>query len=162
MALGLPLPKRMLAHGHWTLGHRKMSKSTNNVVNPFFAMDRFDPDTLRFYLVHEGGIAHDPDYDNAYIIELYRTSLKGALGNLASRITRNRAWNIREAVRQGASGAQAPDAMDALQLGYILRVAKRTEALMQDLQMHSALRAIMQVVHAVSQPLKKAPSHPPR
>ncbi|KAJ2295029.1 methionyl-tRNA synthetase, partial [Coemansia sp. RSA 2702] len=35
MAAGLPLPKRILAHAHWTMGGQKMSKSRGNVVDPF-------------------------------------------------------------------------------------------------------------------------------
>ena len=50
MALDMPLPKKILTHAHWTLGKEKMSKSTGNVVNPFFAIDRFGVDTMRYYL----------------------------------------------------------------------------------------------------------------
>ncbi|KFY20247.1 hypothetical protein V491_03870, partial [Pseudogymnoascus sp. VKM F-3775] len=69
LALDLPPPKQVLTHAHWTLGHSKMAKSTGNVVNPFFAMDRFGVDAMRFYLAHDGGIADDADYSNANIVE---------------------------------------------------------------------------------------------
>lgn len=59
MALDLPLPRRVLAHGHWTINHEKMSKSTGNVVNPFFAIDRFGVDPMRFYLARMGSVAED-------------------------------------------------------------------------------------------------------
>ena len=66
MALDLPLPKQILTHAHWTLGRQKMAKSTGNVVNPFFALERFGIDAMRWYLVHDGGITDDADYDNRY------------------------------------------------------------------------------------------------
>ena len=78
-----------------------MSKSSGNVVNPFFAIDRFGVDTMRYYLAHDGGIRDDADYENAYIIERYKKGLQGGLGNLVSRITRGKGWNVRRAV-QGA------------------------------------------------------------
>lgn len=100
MALGLPLPKRILTHAHWTLGGSKMSKSTGRVVDPFLALERFGPDTMRFYLAHEGGIQDDSNYDNVLIIQLYNTFLLGQLGNLASRITRGKKWSVRGAVER--------------------------------------------------------------
>ncbi|KAJ5225396.1 Methionyl-tRNA synthetase [Penicillium chermesinum] len=87
MALDLPLPRTILVHGHWTMNRAKMSKSTGNVVNPFFAMDRFGVDGMRFFLAYQGGMADDADYDNDFISRDYRKLLQGGLGNLASRTT---------------------------------------------------------------------------
>ncbi|KAK3944198.1 methionyl-tRNA synthetase [Diplogelasinospora grovesii] len=98
LALDLPLPKRVLSHSHWTLDRKKMSKSIGNVVNPFFAIDRWGVDTMRFYLIHDGGIADDADYSNAAIVERYKKLLQWGLGNLTGRITRPKAWSVREAV----------------------------------------------------------------
>ncbi|KAI4104983.1 MAG: hypothetical protein LQ339_003600 [Xanthoria mediterranea] len=106
LALDLPLPKQILTHAHWTLGHEKMSKSTGNVVNPFYALERFGSDTMRHFLVHCGGIQDDSDYDNKYIIERYR-HLQGNLGNLVSRIVRGKGWNVRRAVASGRTDDSA-------------------------------------------------------
>jgi methionyl-tRNA synthetase len=54
-ALDLPLPKRLLAHSHWTVNRRKMSKSIGNVVDPFQAIDDLGADPVRFYLARIGG-----------------------------------------------------------------------------------------------------------
>ena len=101
MALDLPLPRQILTHAHWTLGRSKMSKSTGNVVNPFFALDRFGVDTMRYYLAFDGGIKDDAAYDNSYIIERYMKGLQGGLGNLLSRVIRGKGWSVREAVEYG-------------------------------------------------------------
>ncbi|KAL9128970.1 MAG: hypothetical protein Q9217_002445 [Psora testacea] len=98
MALGINLPKRILTHAHWTLGKQKMSKSTGMVVNPFFAISRFGVDTMRWYLTLDGGIKDDAAYDNSFIIDKYKKGLQGGLGNLVSRITRGKGWNVRSAV----------------------------------------------------------------
>lgn len=100
MALDLPLPKRILAHAHWTLGRQKMAKSTGNVVNPFFALDRFGADTMRYFLINDGAIKNDADYDNQFIIDRYKKHLQGGIGNLASRIMRGKVWNVKRAVER--------------------------------------------------------------
>ncbi|KAF1965769.1 methionyl-tRNA synthetase-like protein [Bimuria novae-zelandiae CBS 107.79] len=100
MALGLPLPKRILTHAHWTLGGSKMSKSTGRVVDPFLALDRYGPDVMRCYLAHDGGIQDDANYDNVHIIKMYNNFLWAQLGNLVSRITRGKKWSVRGAVER--------------------------------------------------------------
>jgi methionyl-tRNA synthetase len=100
MALGLPLPKHILTHAHWTLGGSKMSKSTGRVVDPFHALDRFGSDVMRFYMCVEGGIQDDSSYDNFRIIQLYDKFLNNQLGNLASRVMRHQKWSVRGAVER--------------------------------------------------------------
>lgn len=103
MALDLPLPKQVLTHAHWTLGRQKMAKSTGNVVNPFWAMERFGTDVMRWYLVQEGGITNDADYDNSFIIDKYKKGLQGGLGGLTSRVMRTKVWDVPRAVKRYAS-----------------------------------------------------------
>ncbi|TKY87808.1 hypothetical protein EX895_003389 [Sporisorium graminicola] len=87
LAAGLPLPKTILAHSHWTMNKSKMSKSRGNVANPFEAIDTFGLDTLRFFLMRVGGnLGSDSDYNPAVLIEYHRKYLQGQLGNLVSRI----------------------------------------------------------------------------
>ena len=104
MALDLPLPKQILTHAHWTLGGQKMAKSTGNVVNPFFAIDRFGVEPLRYYMAYDGGIKDDADYENSFVTSRYKKGLSGGLGNLASRVLHPKAWSVRRSVE--AFGAQ--------------------------------------------------------
>lgn len=55
MALDLPLPKKLLAHGHWTMDKFKMSKSRGNVADPFEAIQTWGRDAMRTYLMRRGG-----------------------------------------------------------------------------------------------------------
>jgi methionyl-tRNA synthetase len=59
MAANLPLPQRILAHSHWTMEKQKMSKSRGNVVDPIKIMNDYGVDTVRYYLVRDGGITDD-------------------------------------------------------------------------------------------------------
>nr|POE48392.1 putative methionine--trna ligase, mitochondrial [Quercus suber] len=102
MALDLPLPRQILTHAHWTLGKQKMAKSTGNVVNPFFALERFGTDVMRWYLVHNGGIADDADYENSFIIDKYKKGLQGGLGGLTSRVMRSKNWSVPNSVKRFA------------------------------------------------------------
>lgn len=99
LAVGITPPKKLLSHAHWTMGGKKMSKSLGNVVNPHYAIDRWGVDTMRFFMIHDGGIDNDADYDNAIIVERYKKILQGTFGNLLSRITRSKAWNVRQSVQ---------------------------------------------------------------
>lgn len=85
MAAGLPLPKRILAHAHWTMGSQKMSKSKGNVVDPFDAISRYGLDPIRYFMIRNGGIANDGDYSEDEVVVRYKKDLVGQLANLASR-----------------------------------------------------------------------------
>lgn len=110
MALDLPLPKNILTHAHWTMNKRKMSKSDGNVVNPTLALSRFGVDTMRLYLMYDGGLMDDGDYSNEQVIERYSKLLQGQLGNLLSRVS-SKSFNVGDAVLGGAGRhwAQAAD-----------------------------------------------------
>ncbi|KAM0278141.1 hypothetical protein ACHAQH_005339 [Verticillium albo-atrum] len=99
LAVGLPLPKQLLSHAHWTLGKKKMSKSVGNVVNPFQAIERWDLDTMRYFMLRDGGIENDADYENRFIFARYEKDLQWTLGNALSRITRSTKWNMADAVK---------------------------------------------------------------
>ncbi|KAF9099419.1 methionyl-tRNA synthetase [Mortierella sp. AD031] len=87
MAAELAVPKKIVAHAHWTQSKMKMSKSIGNVVDPFTAMQEFGTDTIRFYLMNDGGLVDDADYSSELVAGRYRKQLAGQLGNLLSRST---------------------------------------------------------------------------
>lgn len=88
LAAGLPLPRKIIAHSHWTMGKSKMSKSKGNVVDPFEEIEKYGQDVVRYFLCRVGGnLATDSDYSTSTLIEYHRKYLGGQLGNLLSRIT---------------------------------------------------------------------------
>ncbi|KAF2759233.1 methionine-tRNA synthetase [Pseudovirgaria hyperparasitica] len=99
MALDIPLPKQFLTHGYWLLGKERMSKSTGNVINPFFALDRFGVDNLRCFLALHGNVTKDSSYSNYAIYDTYQTILRNRIGNLVSRLLKGK-WSIRRAVME--------------------------------------------------------------
>ncbi|KAG6007231.1 hypothetical protein E4U21_006250 [Claviceps maximensis] len=108
LALGLPLPKRLLCHNHWTMSNRKMSKSLGNVVNPFFAVQRWDLDPLRYFLMRNGSFTKDMSYSNELIGSVYAKELQANIGNLFYRVARPKVtakWSTVEAVSAFRDGA---------------------------------------------------------
>ena len=85
LAAGLPAPKRIAVHAHWTVNGHKMSKSTGNVVCPFALADRFGVDAVRFSLLLEGGITNDSDFSDSIVVLSFNGILNDKLGNLFSR-----------------------------------------------------------------------------
>ena len=84
MAMGLPLPKTVLAHGWWLSGNDKMSKSKGNVVRPDTLL-KFGNDALRFYFLRDMQVGYDRDFSFEGFMDRLNADLANGLGNLASR-----------------------------------------------------------------------------
>jgi methionyl-tRNA synthetase len=153
MALDISPPKQILTHAHWTLGHQKMAKSTGNVVNPFFALERFEVDTMRYYLAHDGGIEDDADYGNTHIVERYKKGLQRGLGNLVSRVTRPKKWNVAEIVQQIAAGEPLEYTLEETkQQQFITALPNQVNESFRELNPRQGLHQIMALVYEVSFP----------
>jgi methionyl-tRNA synthetase len=85
MALEMPLPRNIFAHGWWTVEGRKMSKSFGNVVDPNEIVDKYGADALRYFLFREVPFGLDGDFSEQAMIRRINTDLANDLGNLLSR-----------------------------------------------------------------------------
>jgi methionyl-tRNA synthetase len=85
MAAGLPLPKRVFAHGWFTVEGEKMSKSLGNVIEPRELAAQFGVDAIRFFLMREITFGSDGDYSRTSLIRRLNVELANDLGNLAQR-----------------------------------------------------------------------------
>ncbi len=86
MALGLPLPKRVFAHGWWTVEGEKMSKSRGNVVDPHAVVETYGVDAFRYFLLREVPFGSDGDFSLKAMLGRYNSELANALGNLLNRV----------------------------------------------------------------------------
>src|SRR5207302_6757917 len=84
-AMGLPLPKQVMAHGWWQKDGEKMSKTTGNVVDPIAVIDEWGVDAFRFYVIRELDIGPDGNWTDAGFQARYSAELAKGLGNLLHR-----------------------------------------------------------------------------
>jgi len=85
MALGVALPKKVFAHGWWTVEGEKMSKTLGNIVDPKKVADEYGLDPLRFFLFREVPFGADGDFSMDAFVRRYNADLANDLGNLLSR-----------------------------------------------------------------------------
>lgn len=86
MALELPLPRALFAHGWWIIGGGKMSKSVGNVINPLDIIDQYGLEPFRFYLFREMVFGADANFTEESFILRYNADLANDYGNLCQRI----------------------------------------------------------------------------
>jgi methionyl-tRNA synthetase len=85
MSAGIPLPKRVYAHGFLFNRGEKMSKSVGNVVDPFNLADQYGVDQIRYFFLREVAFGQDGTYSHEAIVARINADLANDLGNLAQR-----------------------------------------------------------------------------
>ena len=85
MAAGLEPPKTVFAHGWWTAGEEKMSKSLGNVIDPLELIESYGLDPVRYFLLREIPFGQDGDFSIRALINRINADLANNLGNLAQR-----------------------------------------------------------------------------
>lgn len=85
MAAGLEPPKRVFAHGWWTIEGQKMSKSLGNVIAPGDLAEAYGVDATRYFLLREVPFGNDGDFSHTNALNRINNDLANGLGNLAQR-----------------------------------------------------------------------------
>jgi methionyl-tRNA synthetase len=106
MAAGLPLPKRIFAHGWLLFEESKMSKSRGNIVRSEPIRQVMGADALRYFLLREVVFGQDGSFSYDALIGRYNSELANGLGNLVSRTL--------TMIGQYRAGAVPPGTVDAI------------------------------------------------
>jgi methionyl-tRNA synthetase len=85
MSAGIPVQKRVYAHGFLFNRGEKMSKSVGNVVDPFNLADQYGVDQVRYFFLREVPFGADGNYNHEAIVARINADLANGLGNLAQR-----------------------------------------------------------------------------
>ncbi len=159
MALELPLPDSIFAHGWWTVNGEKMSKSRGNVVDPYRTVEEFGVDAFRYFLLREVPFGHDGDFSQEAFIGRINSDLANGLGNLLSRTL-----TLVERFSKGAIPEPVPSAQGA-QGAMEQELARTAESLVADkllthlavdrLEFNRALEAIWGLVQLGNQYIDK-------
>ncbi|GAB4388945.1 MAG: methionine--tRNA ligase [Thermodesulfovibrionales bacterium] len=163
MALGMPLPANIFAHGWWTVEGRKMSKSLGNVVDPVEMAGRYGADALRYFLFREVTFGLDGDFSEEALVGRLNTELANDFGNLSSRVHKMLANYF-------ASEVPAPEAPEAEIRDLAEGILGALERHLAGLQFQKALEEVWKLVSAVNKyidsnapwALAKDPSMRPR
>ncbi len=142
MALNIPLPKTVLAHGFWTIKGGKISKSKGNKVDPHELINIYGVDALRYFLLREVSLGLDGEYSDEAFHRRYTSDLANDLGNLL-----NRVLTVAEKYSEGK--VPNPSEMkeeDKALLKKTEETAKRVEEEMEKFNPSSALGSIWEVI----------------
>ncbi|PNR94469.1 methionine--tRNA ligase [Petrotoga sp. 9PWA.NaAc.5.4] len=85
MSVGLPLPKKVFAHGWLTVNGQKISKSLGNAIDPRILMKVYGKDVIRYYLLRDINFGKDGDFSEENLIVRYNADLVNDLSNLIHR-----------------------------------------------------------------------------
>ena len=86
LAAGLAPPRRVFAHGWWTIEGQKISKSLGNVIDPRAADRDYGLDQTRYFLLREVPFGNDGDFSRSAMINRMNRDLANDYGNLVQRV----------------------------------------------------------------------------
>jgi methionyl-tRNA synthetase len=117
LSAGIKLPQKIFIHGYVTSEGQKMSKSLDNVIDPFELVEKYGVDTVRYFLLREIPSAEDGDFTYEKFEKRYNSDLANGIGNLLSRTL-----TMAENYWGGIIPKTIPSDAETLSLGKIIEV----------------------------------------
>jgi len=142
LSAGVPLPKRVFAHGFLNVKGEKMSKSVGNVVDPFDLIKGYGVDQIRYFFLREVPFGNDGNYSHETMVQRINADLANDFGNLVQRV-------LSMINRNCAGTVPAPNAIegaDQVLLDAAYGVADQMRKDMEVQAIHRALEALWRVI----------------
>ena len=148
LAVDLPLPKKVFAHGFFTINGQKISKSLGNAIDPVTLAEEYGADALRYFILRDIPFGADGDFSHQRLLDRYNADLANGLGNLVSR-----ALNMMEQYgisppdfAKASSGKPAPEGATPAVASGESRVGAVVDTHLKNLAFDKALEAIWQEI----------------
>lgn len=122
MALNLPLPETIFAHGWWVIGRDKISKSKGNTVSPQKLIGEYGLDAFRFFLLREVPFGLDGEYSDETFKKRYNSDLVNDLGNLVNRTVNLVETKLSGTVKPASPGNELAELIQSVHKNYEIKV----------------------------------------
>jgi methionyl-tRNA synthetase len=150
-AAGIPLPRKILAHGWWTRGGQKESKTVTRALAAQAPVRHireivtdYGVDPIRYYLMREMTLGTDQDYSEEMIVTRLNSDLANDLGNLASRVTKLVKQYFDS--KAPALNAQSPGSPEGVLLSKARDLGQEVQHLAFDFKPNAAIETVLSVV----------------
>lgn len=144
LGAGIPLPKKVFAHGFVNLSGQKLSKARGIVVDPFELVKKYGPDPLRYFLLREIPFGEDGDFSEESLVTRNNDELADTLGNLVHRV-------LSFIYTKNKGVVPKPGKYDKLDKKLKLKIEitmERARTLLEELQLHKAMEEILGLAKA--------------
>ncbi len=143
MSAGIAPPKRVFAHGWWTIEGQKMSKSLGNALAPEELVDTYGVDATRFFMLREVPFGNDGNFSHQNAVSRLNSDLANGLGNLAQRTLSMIHKNCGEQIPQ--AGTFTKEDKDLLDMAYV-RMLPTVRQAFDEQKFHKGLEFIWGIV----------------
>lgn len=147
MAADLPLPKKVFAHGFFTIDGDKMSKTIGNVIRPAQLTEKFGVDAARYLTVSLFPFGHDGDISWDALSDKYNVDLANNFGNLISRTV--------SMTQKYFSGAVPPAGDGTDLVARVQAILAEIPATMDGLEFHKTAERLQAAVTLVNQQIEQ-------
>lgn len=153
--MNLNPPRRVFAHGWWTVEGRKMSKSLRNVVEPNLLLDEYGADSIRYFILREVPFGLDGDFSIAALEGRINSDLANDLGNLLQR-SLGMLGKYRDEVIPPQPGPEDMGDHTRILLEHSSRAVEELKSHMEDLAFDRALKSIWGYIGAANKYIDSA------
>ncbi len=146
MALKLPLPKHIVAHGWLTDANRKMSKSLGNVVDPIALAEEVGKEGVRYFLFREFVFGQDGEYTKETVYQRINSDLANDYGNCVNRLS----TMVGKYLGSGALSFKAVLQKDSEIKTIVETSVPEFHTTLNEFAYHKALEAVWRIISAIN------------
>ena len=153
LAYGIKLPKKLFAHGYFTVNGEKMSKTLGNVIKPSDMIEKYGRDSSRYLLLALLPFKTDGDISYESMNDKYNSDLANNLGNLVSRTI-----TMIEKYNDGKVGNEKESGVDSEKISEIHKYLKEADEFTDSLKFNRSIELIQQSINTANKYIEeKAP-----